>query len=188
MKMLRKIREDQGFSQRELATKSGISFRCVQQLEEPDHNWRVSSMQQVAQGLNLPSGGLNYYVTHYFSLMPDSIEDISLRMQQERFESWKIHLFDFVDRFRHDRDPRLVDGAPVKDLKIHLQALIASTVEMLCDELDFRVPPWCQGIPTLDKPWFVSGTENLKAMALIESPTYFRARNIFVLDNFLSRV
>ena len=40
----------------------------------------------------------------------------------------------------------------------------------------------------LDKPWFVSGFENLKSTALIESPLNFRKRNIFVLGNFLTRV
>ena len=185
--MLRKAREARGFSQRELAAKSGTSFRCVQQLEKPDHNWRVSSLRSVARALDLPVGGLNYYVAHYFSLTPDSIEDISLRMYQDGFRSWKIHLFDFVDRFRHDCDPSFIDAPPIKDLDLNLQALVASTVEMLCDELDVSVPAWCTGIPALNAPWFVSGIENLKAMALVESPTHFRARNIFVLGNFLSR-
>ena len=36
-------------------------------------------------------------------------------------------------------------------------------------------------------PWFVSGMENLKAIALAESPLRFRIRKIFVLSNFLSR-
>jgi hypothetical protein len=33
----------------------------------------------------------------------------------------------------------------------------------------------------------VSGVENLKAMALVESPAWFRRRNVFVLGNFLNR-
>jgi hypothetical protein len=33
----------------------------------------------------------------------------------------------------------------------------------------------------------VAGRESLKAMALVESPVWFRRRNIFVLGNFLDR-
>jgi hypothetical protein len=39
----------------------------------------------------------------------------------------------------------------------------------------------------LSEPWFVSGMENLKASALLESPLPFRRNNVFVLGNFLSR-
>lgn len=37
-------------------------------------------------------------------------------------------------------------------------------------------------------PWFVSGMENLKAIASAESPLSFRWRKIFVMEIFLSRV
>ncbi len=187
MKTLRKAREARGLSQRGLAAKSGTSFRCVQQLEEPDHNWRVSSLRSVARAMDLPAGGLGYYVAHYFSLKPDSVEDISLRIYQDGFDSWKTHLFNFVDRFRNDQNTDMIERPPIEDLAVDLQALIASTVETLCDECHASTPPWCKGIPALDRPWFVSGIENLKAMALIESPTRFRTRNIFVLENFLKR-
>lgn len=40
----------------------------------------------------------------------------------------------------------------------------------------------------IQPPWFVAGMENLKAIALAESPLRFRLRKIFVLENFLSRV
>ena len=73
------------------------------------------------------------------------------------------------------------------ELDARLQALCASVTEALCRELSMAPPAWCAGIPALDAPWFVAGIENLKAMALVESPAWFRARRIFVLDNFLSR-
>ena len=66
-------------------------------------------------------------------------------------------------------------------------ALLASTVEMLCAERRMPVPWWCGGAGILPAPWFVSGVENLKALALVESPAHFRKRNIFVLANFLAR-
>ena len=187
MNTLRTIREARGLSQRALAKKAGVSFRCVQQLEELRHNWRVSSVRRVARALDLPERGIDQYLAHYLSLTTDSVEDVSLRIQQDGFESWKTHLFDFVDRFRRERHTCLVAGPPITDLDERLRALLASTVESLCDELALRPPAWCRGIPPLRYPWFVSGIENLKALALVEAPARFRARNIFVLGNFLSR-
>ena len=115
------------------------------------------------------------------------MEDISLRIFQDDFDSWRTHLFNFVDRFRASADPLLVSTPPVAELDARLKALTASTVETVCKELTVPPPDWRKGIGALPKPWFVSGMENLKAMALVESPATFRARNIFVLNNFLNR-
>ena len=96
-------------------------------------------------------------------------------------------MFDFVDAFRRGREKALVDRPPVEELPGRLQALLASTVEALCAELALPPPTWCAGIAGLAEPWFVSGIENLKAMAIAESPVWFRKRGIFVLANFLDR-
>jgi hypothetical protein len=47
---------------------------------------------------------------------------------------------------------------------------------------------WILAVPAVRRAWFVSGMENLKAIALVESPLPFRRRKVFVLENFLSRV
>jgi len=187
MKIIKKIREQRGLSQRELAVRAGMSFRGIQQVESARHNWRVSSVRGVAEALGLPEGGLDYHLNRLFSLPLDSVEDISLRMLHDGFDSWKTHLFDFVDRFRSTRDAALIERPPVPELDDRLRALIASTVESLCNEYRLNEPHWCRGEPRLPQPWFVAGIENLKAMALVESPAVFRARGIFVLENFLSR-
>lgn len=187
MKMLRETRESRGYSQRILASKAGVSFRCVQQLEGAVHNWRVESMQRVGRALGLPEGALDYFCDRYLSLTPDSVEEISVRIHHDGFESWRIHLFNFVDRLRSDRNPKLIDRPPINEIDDRIRSLIASTVEALCVELEFSIPSWCRGIPRLERPWFVSGIENLKSTALVESPAAFRQRNLFVLGNFLER-
>lgn len=144
-------------------------------------------MRRVGQALGLPEGGLDYFCRRFFSLAPNSIEDISIRILEDGPDSWRIHLFDCVDRLRHARDPELIEAPPINDLDGRIRALMASTVEALCSELGLTAPPWCRSVAALDHPWFVSGIENLKAMALVESPAPFRARNIFVLGNFLER-
>lgn len=188
MKSLRNTRESRGFSQRSLAQKAGVSFGCIQQLESSQHNWRKESMQRVGQALDLPKDGFNYFCERYLSLIPDSVEEVSVRIHLDGDGSWKIHLFNFVDRFRSERNFELIERPPIFELAEPICALIASTVEALCSELEITAPSWCRGIPALKHPWFVAGIENLKASALVESPTTFRKRNIFVLNNFLERV
>ena len=68
-----------------------------------------------------------------------------------------------------------------------LDALAAATAEELCKERGQEAPAWIQKVPACQVPWFVSGLESLKAIALVESPLPFRRRKIFVLDNFLAR-
>lgn len=115
---------------------------------------------------------------------------ISLRELKQKFEdhpsAWKLYLMDFVDEFRYARDVlSLAEPFPLGNERV--DALLASTAEYLCDEQQLAVPPWLASVPACRLPWFVAGVENLKAIALAESPLRFRIRKIFVLANFLDR-
>jgi hypothetical protein len=116
---------------------------------------------------------------------------ISLREVKDRIsadpKNWCVYLMDFVDDFRHHRDPRAV-SEPFAPSDPKLDALLASTAEALCDEVRIEAPEWLARVPACPEPYFVGGLENLKAIAIVESPLRFRIRKIFVLDNFLSRV
>ncbi len=101
-------------------------------------------------------------------------------------DNWALHLMNFVDDFRRSRDPRTVEEA-FDGPEGRMAALLASTAETLCDEMKLDVPEWLSEIPAAAEPYFVSGLENLKAISLVESPTRFRLRKIFVLENFLNR-
>jgi len=103
------------------------------------------------------------------------------------FENWTIILMNFVDDFRYYKDPALVKEPFDLDHE-RVDALLASTVEYLCNEMQMDLPPWVEDIPPCRDPWFVAGMESLKAIAIVESPLYFRRRKIFVLENFLERV
>jgi hypothetical protein len=102
-------------------------------------------------------------------------------------KDWKIHVFNFVDDFRRTKSFDLIQEKPVsKNLK--LMALSSAIVSELCDEVNIPRPEWVRSVNGLVDPWFVSGIENLKATALLESPIYYKIKNIFVLNNFLTRV
>ncbi|MBF0287891.1 MAG: hypothetical protein HQM14_08735 [SAR324 cluster bacterium] len=115
-----------------------------------------------------------------------TLKDLANDIQQN-LENWEIPFMNFVDNFRRYKDPRCIE-APSDSINEKLDALIASMVEYLCNEQGMDVPQWVHQVPSCQKPWFVSGRENLKAIALAESPLEFRIRKIFVLENFLSRV
>ncbi|MEZ4866479.1 MAG: hypothetical protein R3C14_34490 [Caldilineaceae bacterium] len=102
-------------------------------------------------------------------------------------KNWSIFLMDFVDDFRYYKNLAAI-AEPFQTTDQAFDALLASTAEYLCDELGLATPAWLAAVPGCKTPWFVSGIENLKAIALAESPLRFRIRKIFVLANFLSRV
>jgi hypothetical protein len=116
---------------------------------------------------------------------------ITLRETKEKMIAdshwWKLYFYDFVDDFRRNRDAAMI-AEPFELCDEKIDALLASTTEKLCDELEIEIPDWVKEVPSCKKPYFVSGIENLKAISIVQSPLRFRARNIFVLENFLSRV
>lgn len=188
MKPLKKIRLRQGISQRHLARRAGVAYKTLQLLESRSHDSRLSTLEQIAGALGYPEGSLRRQVNDFWNSPPDSVKRISEAILEAGEASWKIHLFNFVDAFRaHSDSTDYIAGAPNETSSPKVKALLAATVETLCDDFGRSAPPWCAGIPPLDRPWFPSGIENLKAMALVESPVHFRKRNIFVLENFLSR-
>lgn len=100
---------------------------------------------------------------------------------------WLIPFMDFVDDFRRTRNLSAIQP-PIESSDERLDAILASTVEYLCAEQGMEPPSWVWNVPACQSPWFVAGVENLKALAIVESPVYFRRRKIFVLHNFLERV
>ena len=64
-----------------------------------------------------------------------------------------------------------------------VDAVLASVAEYLCDELNIECPEWLLKVPACKVPWFISGMENLKAIAIVESPLHFRIRKIFVKED-----
>lgn len=101
--------------------------------------------------------------------------------------NWVIHLMDFVDDFRRHKNPEAVRDSFYCDNE-KMDAMLASTASQVCSELNIPIPDWLWNVPSVKDPWFVAGMDSLRAIAIVESPLYFRLRKIFVLENFLSRV
>ena len=94
---------------------------------------------------------------------------------------------DFVDDFRYYKEAAAIEKPfEINDEK--KDAVLAGTIETLCDELSLSIPGWLENVPACREPCFLSRVEAMKTFSLVESPPHFRARNVFVGDNFLFRV
>jgi hypothetical protein len=68
-------------------------------------------------------------------------------------------------------------------------AYLAATAEELARGQGFWCPEWTGAAErSLTRPWFASSLAALRAVLILESPVGFRARNLFVSRNALSRV
>lgn len=184
---LYKCRSKIGLSQRSMASLAKLSFRTIQLIESGTHDPKISTLNNIAAALGYPSDIIDKQLNLIFTQPKDSVFIISERIINDGEDSWKIWLFNFVDAFRKTKDAAYIETPPCYNLPEKIVALIAGTVETLCDELKITSPMWCKNILPLGKPWFVAGVESLKAISIVESPVHFKKRNIFVLGNFLSR-
>ncbi len=99
-----------------------------------------------------------------------------------------VPFFDAVDEVRRSRRFDALKRLYSRSRRTRERALLLNaTACSLAAELGDAPPWWAVRPLVLPEPWFVSGMENLKASALIESPLPFRRNNVFVLGNFLSR-
>jgi transcriptional regulator with XRE-family HTH domain len=175
-----------GLSERDLAEKAGISRGALRSLCQPEHN--NATLSTISSLANYFDGVVEVSLTSKESFSEYSSIATSMKIERDGFDSWKIHLFDFVDEFRRTLDPRLIILPPQQSLHISLKALLASVVVDLSNEEQMNSPLWALKRYFLKTPWFVSGMNSLKATAIVESPLPYRANNIFVHANFLSRL
>ena len=99
---------------------------------------------------------------------------------------WRTHLMDFTTDFRRRKDLGAV-AEPFELTNRRFDALLASTAESLCDEMETAPPEWLDRVPGCNEPFFIIGSEDQKAIAIVESPLRFRIRKIFVFENFLDK-
>jgi hypothetical protein len=112
-----------------------------------------------------------------------------------RGESFDYCLASFLDEFyaapkldAFAQAPRLL-AAHFGELGRVQDAYLAASAEELSRAYRFPAPTWVDDeARKLHRPWFASPLASLRAVLLLESPPAFRARNLFVSANALSRV
>ena len=171
-------------SERERAENSSISRSALRAVMSGQGNLTLKSICSVSRSFN---HSVELLVAPHRTDSEFSVVATAYKTERDGHDSWKIHFFDFVDHFRRTLDPKLILLAPPTTFDKKLKSLLCSIVNSLCRENEMNCPDWATRRSYLDVPWFVSEMESLKASVLLESPIEFRANNIFVNRNFLSR-
>lgn len=174
-----------GLSERAASISAKVSRGTWRVITERKATVELKSAAAAAHALGVQ---LILLLTHQEACSDFSTVAVSFRVLQDGVQSWKIHFMNFVDEFRRTWDPRLILLPPPSELPLKLKGLLAAIVLTLGEEAGIDSPEWARKRYDLEKPWFVSETESLKATALLESPLHFRRNGIFVGANFLERV
>lgn len=89
-------------------------------------------------------------------------------------------LYAFYRADKEDRNAMIADEPVLFDVNLG-DVYLAATTDYLTDHYNLRRPEWTfKECRFLHRPHFATGLESLKAMLLMESPTPFRMRMIFV--------
>lgn len=122
------------------------------------------------------------------SKRPETLLEVAARTARSP-ELFNAFLREFMDEFyvrQTDRSDMIADEPqPIGEIQ---DAYLAAVAEHLSIKWGLTCPKWPhQKNRFLHKPYFASGLENLKATLLVESPTAFRRRMIFVGRDVLYR-
>ena len=110
-------------------------------------------------------------------------------------ESFDLCLANFLDEFYANPRAEALNECPALLSPLLGEpgrlrdAYLAATAEELARRFELPCPRWTASEDrALHRPWFASSLASLRAVLLVESPPAFRARNLFVSENALSRV
>lgn len=119
---------------------------------------------------------------------PSSLREVARRVLDgaERFDP---ALREFLDHFYADAADRQACIADRPDELGEVEdAYLAAVAEHLALSYALSVPDWTEEPGrSLQRPFFAGGLDSLKATLIVESPTAFRRRLIFVSADALSR-
>ncbi len=123
------------------------------------------------------------------SFRPLSIAEIAERVSDEA-QHFDIAVREFLDSWQamtRDERQEALSEEPVAIGRIE-DAYLAALAEHLAQAGQLDVPAWTEAPSRfLREPFFAGGLESLKAILLVESPSAFRRRLIFISADALSR-
>lgn len=99
----------------------------------------------------------------------------------------KEFVYAFASMSGEARGASLVEEPPLLADPVR-NAIFAAVAETLALRFQLAVPAWVSGESRyLKKPWYAGNLERIKPILLVESPSAFRIRNLFVSANALDR-
>ena len=113
--------------------------------------------------------------------------------QSKTAEQFSLALRDFLDGFYEQPESSKLTDEPVRlrdtlHDENYADSYLAALAEHLARQFGFSIPAWSQNPEkTLKKPIFAFNTYEGRMFLLVESPTAFRSRNIFISADALTR-
>jgi hypothetical protein len=107
---------------------------------------------------------------------------------------FSLALRDFLDGFYENPQAIKLEDEPKYLAEIlkdggYADAYLAALAEHLAKQYKFLIPAWCRNpARSMERPTFAFKTPEGQMFLLVESPTAFRVRNIFISADGLTRV
>ncbi|MBN1170580.1 MAG: hypothetical protein JXA67_00205 [Micromonosporaceae bacterium] len=109
---------------------------------------------------------------------------------------WRFAVLQLLDDYssvlRHqgvEAASRMWSSAPAPTGEVRVDAALAALAEHLARRDGWRVPAWARDPQREAVPWwFVTELRGLHPRALVESPSSFRRRGVFITSDALERV
>ena len=120
-----------------------------------------------------------------------SLKDVAERVHAG--SALEVELGNFLDAFYRTPGESCVAERPEILKRGHshgeiTDALLAAVAEHLCRRFSLPIPAWVyEPSRYLERPYFALPAIAFRATLLLESPSEFRSRNLFVTANALSR-
>lgn len=185
-RLLRRARQDAGFTQAELAGRAGVTQPEVSAYENGRRQPTVPTLQRLvaATGHRLHVEALTEPSDAPDTYRPLTLSSTSRALLTQTDEStrWRI-LLEFVQGFRREpparrwrllrREPERVDGC--------WDAMLAAVAEHLAFHHELRCPAWVAVKDrVLRTAWFPNDLLSARPAAMETSPASFRRRGIFI--------
>jgi hypothetical protein len=123
-----------------------------------------------------------------FRKKPASLGEVVRRVKAGE-QNFDPALREFLDAFYAKPDSRraAIEGLPSSIDAVH-DAYVAAVAEHLARVYGLPIPAWTETHGNgLREPFFAGGLQSLKDILIVESPTAFRRRLLFVSKDALSR-
>ncbi len=127
-------------------------------------------------------------------VVPHLASIAAIAAQTRTVEDFSLGFRDFLDGFYENPQASKLSEEPRRVADIlhdrgYADAYLAALAEHLAGQYRFPIPAWCRHPGrSLKEPVFAFQTPEGRMFLLVESPTAFRARNIFISADALTRV
>lgn len=111
-----------------------------------------------------------------------------LTKNQENNSYVLAEINDFLSRLPAHELMEAVTYPPTTKLSPYVLNYLTAMIEQACYNKNIQLPDWCRTVQALPEPHFITEMKSLRMHLLLNSPPFFRNRNIFIDSSIGGRV